>query len=169
MAPAEKERVMRAFRDRELDILVATPVVEVGIDIPNATVMVIEGAERFGLAQLHQLRGRVGRGGAESYCILLTENAPAEAVERLRLVERSHNGLELAEADLRMRGPGEYFGTRQSGLPDLKVAQVSDLSLLELAREAARRLLALDPDLAQPEHRAIARRLREFPSSFETS
>ncbi len=169
MAAAEKERVMRAFRDRELDILVATPVVEVGIDIPNATVMVIEGAERFGLAQLHQLRGRVGRGEADSYCILLTENASAEAVGRLRLVERSHNGLELAEADLRMRGPGEYFGTRQSGLPDLKLAQVSDLSLLELAREAARRLLARDPDLSLPEHRAVARRLREMPLSVEVS
>ncbi len=169
MAAAEKERVMRAFRDRELDILVATPVVEVGIDIPNATVMVIEGAERFGLAQLHQLRGRVGRGEADSYCILLTENASAEAVERLRLVERSHNGLELAEADLKMRGPGEYFGTRQSGLPDLKLAQVSDLSLLELAREAARRLLARDPDLSLPEHRAVARRLQEMPLSVEVS
>ncbi len=169
MAAAEKERVMRAFRDGELDILVATPVVEVGIDIPKATVMLIEGAERFGLAQLHQLRGRVGRSDAESYCILLTENASAEAIERLRLVERSHNGLELAEADLRMRGPGEYFGTRQSGLPDLRVAQVSDLSLLELAREAARRLLARDPDLTWPEHRAIARRLRELPVSVETS
>ncbi len=169
MVAAEKERVMRAFRDRELDILVATPVVEVGIDIPNATVMLIEGAERFGLAQLHQLRGRVGRSEADSYCILLTENASAEAIERLRLVEGSHNGLELAEADLRMRGPGEYFGTRQSGLPDLKVAQVSDLSLLELAREAARRLLTRDPDLTWPEHQAIARRLQELPPSVETS
>ncbi|MER3398717.1 MAG: DNA helicase RecG [Chloroflexota bacterium] len=169
MAAAEKERVMRAFRDRELDILVATPVVEVGIDIPNATVMVIEGAERFGLAQLHQLRGRVGRGEADSYCVLLTENASAEAVERLRLVERSHNGLELAEADLRMRGPGEYFGTRQSGLPDLKLAQVSDLSLLELAREAARRLLTRDPDLSQPEHQAILSRLHGMPLSVEVS
>jgi len=169
MAAAEKERVMRAFRDRELDILVATPVVEVGIDIPTATARGTAGSEPLGLAQLRQLRCRVGRGDAESHCVLLAESAPAEAIERLRLVERSHNGLELAEADLRMRGPGEYFGTRQSGLPDLKVAQVSDLSLLELAREAARRLLALDPDLARPEHRAIARRLREFPSSFETS
>jgi len=132
-------------------------------------VMVIEGAERFGLAQLHQLRGRVGRGEADSYCVLLTENASAEAVERLRLVERSHNGLELAEADLRMRGPGEYFGTRQSGLPDLKLAQVSDLSLLELAREAARRLLTRDPDLSQPEHQAILSRLHGMPLSVEVS
>jgi ATP-dependent DNA helicase RecG len=152
----KKERVMRDFRDGRLDILVSTAVVEVGVDIPNATVMMVEGAERFGLAQLHQLRGRVGRSDVQSYCLLLSDSASGEARERLQLVERNQDGFALAEADLRLRGPGEFFGTRQSGLPDLKVAQPSDVPLIELARAEAARLLESDPDLTRPEHAALA-------------
>jgi ATP-dependent DNA helicase RecG len=152
----KKERVMRDFRDGRLDILVSTAVVEVGVDIPNATVMMVEGAERFGLAQLHQLRGRVGRSDVQSYCLLLSDSASAEARERLQLVERNQDGFALAEADLRLRGPGEFFGTRQSGLPDLKVAQLSDVPLIELARTEAARLLEGDPELRRPEHAALA-------------
>ena len=147
---------MRDFRDGRLDILVSTAVVEVGVDIPNATVMMVEGAERFGLAQLHQLRGRVGRSDVQSYCLLLSDSASGEARERLQLVERNQDGFALAEADLRLRGPGEFFGTRQSGLPDLKVAQLSDVPLIELARAEAARLLESDADLTRPEHAALA-------------
>ena len=152
LAARKKESVMRAFRDRRLDILVSTAVVEVGVDIPNATVMMVEGAERFGLAQLHQLRGRVGRSDIQSYCLLLSDSPAPDSRERLQIVERTQDGFALAEADLRLRGPGEFFGTRQSGLPDLKVAQLSDVSLIELARTEASRLLDDDPDLARPEH-----------------
>jgi ATP-dependent DNA helicase RecG len=155
LAAQKKENVMREFRDRALDILVSTAVVEVGVDIPNATVMIVEAAERFGLAQLHQLRGRVGRSDVQSYCLLLSDSAAPDARERLQTVERTQDGFELAEADLRLRGPGEFFGTRQSGLPDLKVAQLSDVPLIELARNEASRLLEEDADLARPEHAAL--------------
>ncbi|HVC90613.1 MAG TPA: helicase-related protein, partial [Acidobacteriaceae bacterium] len=137
----EKEVVMRRFQRGELDVLVATTVIEVGVDVPNATVIVIEHAERFGLAQLHQLRGRVGRGAARSYCILMTAgNVTPQANERLDAMVRTQDGFELAELDLALRGPGEFFGTRQAGLPDFRVANLlRDRKLLELARlEAAR-------------------------------
>ncbi len=135
----EKEIVMRRFQRGEIDVLVATTVVEVGVDVPNATVMVIEHAERFGLAQLHQLRGRVGRGAARSYCILMTSgNVSAQAEERLNAMVRTQNGFELAELDLELRGPGEFFGTRQAGMPDFRVANLlRDRKLLELARKEA--------------------------------
>ena len=132
----EKEIVMRRFQRGELDVLVATTVIEVGVDVPNATVMVIEHAERFGLAQLHQLRGRVGRGAARSYCILMTAGrVTPQAEERLDAMVRTQDGFELAELDLTLRGPGEFFGTRQAGLPDFRVANlVRDRKMLELAR-----------------------------------
>jgi ATP-dependent DNA helicase RecG len=152
---AEKEGVMRRFRQGELDILVATPVVEVGIDVPNATVMLIESADRFGLAQLHQFRGRVGRGDQQSYCMLVAESPSPEAMERLKLIEDAQDGFALAEKDLELRGPGEFFGTRQSGLPDLKMAKLSDMSLLELVRSEAIRLFKKDPELSRPEHQLL--------------
>ncbi len=142
MPAAQKDEVMRAFRDGLYDVLVSTAVVEVGIDVPNATVMMVEGAERFGLAQLHQFRGRVGRGEHQSYCFLMAESASDEARERLRLMEEITDGFRLAEEDLRLRGPGEYFGTRQSGLPELKIASLADTRLLEQARAEAARWLA---------------------------
>ena len=123
---------MDAFRNGSLDILVSTPVVEVGIDVPNATVMVIEGADRFGLAQLHQFRGRVGRGEHASYCVLVAELPSEDAKERLAAMEEMDDGFELAEKDLELRGPGDYFGTRQSGLPDLRMARLGDTDLLSL-------------------------------------
>jgi ATP-dependent DNA helicase RecG len=152
---AEREAEMRSFRDGDLDILVSTAVVEVGIDVANATVMLVEGADRFGLSQLHQFRGRVGRGEHQSYCILLADNPSQEAQERLSLMETIYDGFRLAEEDLRLRGPGEYFGTRQTGMPDLKVARLSDIDLIERARAEAARLLEADPSLARSEHRLL--------------
>jgi ATP-dependent DNA helicase RecG len=157
MSPADKEAVMRSFKDRDLDILVSTPVVEVGIDVPNAVVMLIEGADRFGLSQLHQFRGRVGRGEHQSYCLLLAESPSFESRERLKIIERTRDGFRLAEEDLRLRGPGEFFGTQQSGLPDLRLARLSDTALLELARGEAMRLIESDRQLRRPEHRLLAR------------
>ncbi len=159
MATEEKDGVMRRFVDGGLDILISTPVVEVGIDVANATVMLIEGADRFGLAQLHQFRGRVGRGEAPSYCLLLAESPTYEAEERLKAIERSQDGFVLAEKDLEMRGPGEFFGLRQSGLPDLKLVKLSDVSLLEMAREEARRLFRADPNLSLSHHRLLRQRV----------
>jgi len=154
---AEKDETMQRFRGGELDILVSTPVVEVGVDVPNATVMLIEGADRFGMAQLHQFRGRVGRGEHQSYCLLLAESPSPEARQRLAVVERTRDGFALAEEDLKIRGPGEFFGTRQSGLPDLKMARLSDADILELARREALRLFSEDPYLERPEHRPLDR------------
>ena len=143
----EKEEVMRKFKDKEVDILVSTSVVEVGMDIPNATIMVIESAERFGLAQLHQLRGRVGRGYKQSYCLLFTENEQPQAVRRLKYLETTQNGLKLAELDLKIRGSGEIFGLKQSGRFEFKIASLSDLHLVEKTKNAASQLLDLDPSL----------------------
>jgi ATP-dependent DNA helicase RecG len=162
MKGEEKESVMAAFRDGEYDILVSTAVVEVGVDVPNATVMMIEGANRFGLAQLHQFRGRVGRGAAQSYCLLLSDSSAEEALERLRVVERTSDGFALAEEDLRLRGPGEFFGTRQSGLPELRVATLADTRILEEARRVSQELFASDPTLEQPGHELLQRRVLSF-------
>ncbi|MFN8539979.1 MAG: ATP-dependent DNA helicase RecG [Thermomicrobiales bacterium] len=162
MRPAEKDAVMAAFRDREYDILVSTAVIEVGIDIPNASIMLIEGANRFGLAQLHQFRGRVGRGAAQSYCILVADETSADAEARLSAMVDSQDGFVLAQKDLDMRGPGDFFGTRRSGLPDLKVAQLGDVRLLELARREAETVLDADVDLAHPDHQPLRDRLRVF-------
>ena len=163
MHSRDKDRVLRSFSDGGLDVLVTTAVVEVGIDVPNATIMLIEGAERFGLAQLHQFRGRVGRGEHRSYCFLLSsEVQSASARERLSALERTHDGFELAETDLRLRGPGDFFGTRQSGLPELRMAQFSDRGLLESARELATQISEADPQLKAPEHAALAAQVARF-------
>jgi len=162
MAGKEKDKVMRQFRDGELDILVSTPVVEVGIDVPNATVMMIDGADRFGLAQLHQFRGRVGRGEHKSYCMLMSDSASEAAKERLSALARIHDGFQLAEVDLELRGPGDFFGTRQSGLPSLRMAHITDRELLEMARDEAGRLIKEDPELKAPDHAAIAAKVARF-------
>ena len=162
LSAKDKDRVMRQFRDGELDILVSTAVVEVGIDVPNATVMLVEGADRFGLSQLHQFRGRVGRGRHKSYCILISEDPSEFAKERLSALEQTNDGFKLAEVDLELRGPGDFFGTRQSGLPDLRMARLSDRELLHTARQEAEALMEQDPDLEAPEHAPLARQVGRF-------
>jgi ATP-dependent DNA helicase RecG len=156
MSATEKDEAMHRFRSGELQVLVSTPVVEVGIDVPNATVMLVESADRFGLSQLHQFRGRVGRGSEQSYCMLLAENPSEIGRQRLDLIEKIQDGFQLAEEDLKLRGPGEFFGTRQSGLPDLRMARLSDVKLLELARTEAIRLFEHDPSLKKPEHNLLS-------------
>ncbi|MCB1131326.1 MAG: ATP-dependent DNA helicase RecG, partial [Verrucomicrobiae bacterium] len=149
LRPEEKEEVMRRFRDHQIHALVATTVIEVGVDVPNASVMLLHHAERFGLAQLHQLRGRIGRGGHKGYCVLLTDGKNPEALEKLAVLEASSDGFEVAEADLRMRGPGDVLGTRQSGLGGLKFGDfLGDTSLLVDARKLAESVLAADPELS---------------------
>ena len=154
---------MARFARGELDILVATSVIEVGIDVPNATVMLIEGADRFGLAQLHQFRGRVGRGEHASYCLLVSDSSSEQALERLKAVEATNDGFVLASRDLEMRGPGEFLGTRQSGFSDavlsMELASIADLRLVERAREAARRFFKTDPQLDDPAHHLLAQRV----------
>ena len=162
LKPAEKEAVMRAFYEGEIDILVSTSVIEVGVDVPNATVMLVEGANRFGLAQLHQFRGRVGRGKHQSYCLLISDAETGDAIERLSALEKTNDGFVLAEKDLEIRGPGEFFGRRQSGLPELRMASLLDMELLELARKEARALYKADPDLARPEHQLLRERATQF-------
>jgi len=170
MSAAEKDEAMRHFRSGELNILVSTPVVEVGIDVPEATVMLVESADRFGLSQLHQFRGRVGRGQEQSYCLLLAQNPSEVARARLDIIEKTRDGFALAEEDLKLRGPGEFFGTRQSGLPDLRMAQLSDVGLLELARSEVTRLFEVDRRLLKPEHQLLAKELaRVWPSGGEWS
>jgi ATP-dependent DNA helicase RecG len=153
---ADKERVMREFKDGVLDILVSTTVIEVGIDVPNASVMLIEHAERFGLSQLHQLRGRVGRGPWKSYCILLAGSTSEEGRRRIEAMTSTNDGFRIAEVDLELRGPGDFFGTRQSGLPEFRVADLlRDGAMLEEARREAFALVQADPKLVAPEHRGL--------------
>jgi ATP-dependent DNA helicase RecG len=150
MSSAEKDAVITQFRNAELELLVSTTVIEVGVDIPNATVMLIEHAERFGLAQLHQLRGRVGRGAHQSFCLLMNSSKTETARQRLTVLEQSQDGFFISEMDMRFRGPGEVLGTRQSGLPDFALASlVEDQDCLELARKAAEKVIAQDPTLEQ--------------------
>jgi ATP-dependent DNA helicase RecG len=158
LTPDEKERVMEGFRKGQIGVLVSTTVIEVGVDVPNATVMLIENSERFGLAQLHQLRGRIGRSQHQSYCILLTDREDPDALDKLAILEESENGFEIAEADLRIRGPGDLLGTVQSGLPPLHLANlVQDEALLFRAKEIAKKILDEDPELQRPQHQHLAR------------
>lgn len=159
LSSAVKEQVMRDFVAGDLDVLVSTTVIEVGIDVPNATVMVIENAERFGLSQLHQLRGRVGRGADQSYCIVVYGGR--EAPERIKIFARTADGFQIAREDLRLRGSGEFFGARQHGLPQFRFVRLeSDDDLLFAAREVAVRVVADDPKLEQPVHQALGQALR---------
>ena len=162
MKTAQKEDVMQRFSSGELDALVSTSVIEVGIDVPNATVMMIDGADRFGLAQLHQFRGRVGRGADQSYCLLLSDSTGPDAAERLRIIESVSDGFELAEQDLRLRGPGDFLGTRQSGLPELRVASITDTATASRARRVATSILDDDPDLKAPEHSVLGLQLSKL-------
>jgi ATP-dependent DNA helicase RecG len=157
MKSADKDATMKLFKDGELDILVSTTVIEVGVDVPNASIMIIEHAERFGLSQLHQLRGRVGRGSTQSTCFLMADfKRSADARERLSTMERTNDGFEIAEADLKLRGPGDFLGTRQSGLPEFKYADLArDQQLLEKAKDLAERIITEDPELEQAEHQRL--------------
>ncbi|RFC45503.1 MAG: ATP-dependent DNA helicase RecG [Verrucomicrobia bacterium] len=161
--PKDKDRIMARFRDNEVQVLVATTVIEVGVDVPNANVMLIFSAERFGLAQLHQLRGRVGRGAHNSYCVLMYGPGQEEAAERLKLLEETRDGFRIAEEDLKIRGPGDVLGTRQSGLPDLRFARMLvNHGLVQKAREVASRIIDQDPDLCLPAHLAISERVERL-------
>jgi len=163
MRPNEKDETMLKFRDRHFDILVSTTVVEVGVDVPNATVMLIEGADRFGLAQLHQLRGRVGRGSDQSYCLLIPTHEDKTENDRLQAMAESNDGFFLAEKDLQIRGPGEFLGTRQSGYASsLRMASITDVKLIEKARTQAQKVFDIDPNLSQSNHALLAETLARF-------
>lgn len=156
----EKETIMRDFKNKKIDILVSTSVVEVGIDVPNATVMVIEGAERFGLAQLHQFRGRVGRNKYQSYCLLFTDSYTKKTKQRLTALIKSEDGFALAEKDLEIRGPGDFKGTKQWGIPDLMMSSLKDIKLVEKTRQTAKEFLQKDPYLKK--HPVLEEKLSHF-------
>lgn len=169
LRPEEKEEMMRRFREGEVAVLIATTVIEVGVDVPNASVMILHHAERFGLAQIHQLRGRIGRGEHKGYCVLLTDGKSPEALEKLKVLEQSSDGFEIAEADLRLRGPGDVLGTVQSGLSDLRFAEfLADLPLLRKARELAEEVLAEDPGLNDI-HRKLRMMIQSHVASGEVA
>ena len=165
MKPKEKNRIMEAFASGEIQVLVSTTVVEVGVNVPNATVMMVENAERFGLAQLHQLRGRVGRGEHQSYCIFIQGNNEENTSKRLKILNESNDGFYIAGEDLKLRGPGDLFGIRQSGLMEFKIGDIyNDAGILKNASEAAGEILALDFDLILPQHKALKEHLKEYMS-----
>jgi len=158
MKNEEKEAIMKQFVNNEISILVSTTVIEVGVNVPNATVMVIYDAERFGLAQLHQLRGRVGRGDEQSYCILIADPKGEVGKERMRIIEETSDGFKLAEADLKLRGPGDFFGKKQSGLPDFKIADpIEDFRALEVARRDAQQIVIENKLDLDENYRALQR------------
>ncbi|HHT9123548.1 MAG TPA: ATP-dependent DNA helicase RecG, partial [Candidatus Wunengus sp. YC63] len=162
MKSGDKDKIMTDFKEKRYDILVSTVIIEVGIDIPNATVMVVEHAERFGLAQLHQLRGRIGRGSEQSYCLLFGNPKTNEARERLKIMTKTCDGFKIAEMDFKLRGPGEFFGTRQHGLPELKISDlIRDFPILKQARSDAFEIVSKDPRLTQETHRKIRQRVLE--------
>lgn len=163
MKAAEKDAVMDAFSKNEISVLVSTTVIEVGVNVPNVTMMIVENAERFGLSQLHQLRGRVGRGNSKSYCVLFSASADEQTLERMKIMVNSNDGLKIAEKDLSLRGPGEFFGSRQHGLPELRIASLAnDLDVLKESGQAAEELLKTDPHLEKEENIYLKKRIDEF-------
>ena len=154
---------MAAFAGGALDVLVSTTVIEVGVDVPNASLIIVENADRFGLSQLHQLRGRVGRGKHQSYCVLITSNRNQETRARLKVLTQTTDGFRISEEDLKLRGPGDFFGKRQHGLPQMRIADLAgDIRLLKEAQEAAQALLAEDPTLDRPEHQPLKEQIRRL-------
>ena len=167
MKAADKDAVMRRFADGSADILVSTTVVEVGVDVPNAVLMVVENADRFGLSQLHQLRGRVGRGKSMSYCVLFDAGESDVSAERLSVMCRTNDGFQIAETDLKLRGPGDFLGSRQHGLPELKIADLADdMDVLRSAGEAAQNVLKNDAQLGLPEHSELKARVARIIEGF---
>ena len=162
MKAKDKDAVMNRFLKNEISILVSTTVVEVGVDVRNATVMMIENAERFGLSTLHQLRGRVGRGEYKSWCILVSDNGSETTEQRLSVMCRTNDGFQIADTDLKLRGPGDFFGNRQHGLPQLNIADFSDTATLARSQEAAQTLLELSPDLSHDATRALRAQVRRL-------
>ena len=163
MKSDEKDEILKSFAAGEIDILVSTTVIEVGINVPNATVMVVENAERFGLAQLHQLRGRVGRGSEKSYCILISDNKSEITRQRLKTMTSTTDGFKISETDLKLRGPGEFFGTRQHGLPSLRIANLyKDMDILKSAQKAALEVIRNDPELNKEENLPLKKELDEI-------
>ena len=170
MKDQEKDRIMRSFSEGEIDVLVSTTVIEVGVDVPNAALIIIEDADRFGMSQLHQLRGRVGRGDAQSYCILVSDTANDNAVERLKMMTKTQSGFEVAEKDLAMPGPGDFFGDRQHGLPPIRIADLcTDMSILQQAQSSAMDLIRKDPDLSHPDHRELFKYVQQNASTLRGS
>ena len=170
MKDQEKDRIMRSFSEGEIDVLISTTVIEVGVDVPNAALIIIEDADRFGMSQLHQLRGRVGRGDAQSYCILVSDTANDNAVERLKMMTKTQSGFEVAEKDLAMRGPGDFFGDRQHGLPPIRIADLcTDMSILQQAQSSAMDLIRKDPDLSHPDHRELFKYVQQNANTLRGS
>ena len=163
MKSADKQEIMKEFSEGKIDVLISTTVIEVGINIPNATIMLIENAERFGLSQLHQLRGRVGRGADKSYCILISDSKNKITAQRLKVMTQTENGFEISEKDLELRGPGDFFGTRQHGIPELKIANLyKDIPILKEVQKAAQWLYSVDPDLKLDENQKLNKRIERF-------
>ncbi|MBS7397890.1 MAG: DNA helicase RecG, partial [Ruminiclostridium sp.] len=167
MKQADKDAVMQDFKDNKIKVLVATTVVEVGVDVPNSVIMIIENAEQFGLSQLHQLRGRVGRGNEQSHCILVTDNTNEYTKQRMDIMVRTSDGYEIANEDLKLRGPGDFFGSRQHGLPELKIADIyADLDILKITGQAADEILINDKHLEKPENSCYLKMINKL---FENS
>lgn len=163
MKAKDKDFIMNQFKNHEIDILVSTTVIEVGVNVPNSNIMVVYNSERFGLAQLHQLRGRVGRGEYQSYCILLNASNNPIARERMRILQSSSDGFVISEKDLELRGPGEFFGTKQHGLPELKIANlIRDIDILKVVQREAQAIMKLDQDLSLDEHKKIKSKVKNM-------